>query len=98
MFREDQSFKGETVKNHFSRLATFFAWVGVFLASGAAANNHLFVLGQPCTCCTVEISDHSGVIQQVTTRCTAFKTQSHPMVRLPFWSSPTRIWPNYKIA
>ena len=48
--------------NLFSRLASYFAWAGVFLASGAAANNHLFVPGQPCTGCTVEISDHSGVI------------------------------------
>ena len=48
--------------NLFSRLATFFTWAAVFLASGAAANNHLFAPGQPCTGCTVEISDHSGVI------------------------------------
>ena len=39
--------------NLFSRLASYFAWAGVFLASGAAANNHLFVPGQPCTGCTV---------------------------------------------
>ena len=31
MFREDQSLKGETVKNHFSRLATFLPGVESFL-------------------------------------------------------------------
>ena len=60
--------------NLFSRLASYFAWAGVLLASGAAANNHLFVPGQPCTGCTVEISDHAGVIP--TSKNAVYRVQS----------------------
>ncbi len=48
-------------KKHSFFLGLFTATT-LILSSGALANNHLFVPGQPCTGCTVEISDHSGVI------------------------------------
>ena len=84
--------------NLFSRLASYFAWAGVFLASGAAANNHLFVPGQPCTGCTVEISDHAGVIP--TSKNAVYRVQNPvtPNGVPPFLELYSWIWLNYKIA
>ena len=62
MSQQDQSFKRDNYDKSFIKTGHFFCLALVFLASGAVANNHLFLPGQPWTACIVEISDHSGIM------------------------------------